>query len=171
MRYEIILLILFSCMTVACDQVVPDDEGGIVGAWQITKIARQDGSEPPIEGVLPSQFMFTESHYSMVWQLGDEPRRAFAERWSPTDAEKLRRYDSLVVNSGRYEINGTTVTVFPTVARVPEFIGGRLECEFHVAGETLSLRFLDEYSFDGVQAPWAATGSGFILTLTRVDRE
>ena len=32
------------------------------------------------------------------------------------------------------------------------------------------MTMVDEYSYDGVQAPWAEAGGGLILTLTRADR-
>jgi hypothetical protein len=47
--------------------------------------------------------------------------------------------------------------------------GGTLLYEYSVVGDTLNLTSLDEYSFDGIQAPWAASGSRVRLSLTRVE--
>jgi hypothetical protein len=139
---------------------------GVVGVWQVKEIARQGGSGPIAAEPLPSVIIFTRSHYSMVWVFDTEPPRSFAEQWSPTDAEKIERFDSLVVNSGTYEIKGNRLTAHPIVARIPEFVGGKLICEYRVENDTMQLKFVDEYSYGGVQAPWVASG-GLVLTLTR----
>jgi hypothetical protein len=146
------------------------DPQDIVGVWQIKEVARQKGGEPVADMTIPSVFIFTPHHYSMVWLLSAEPQRAFAERWNPTDAEKIERYDSFVVNTGTYEITKSILTAHPIVARIPEFIGGRLVCEYQVEGDSLRLKFVDEYTYDGVRAPWVASGRGLILTLVRIGR-
>jgi len=136
----------------------------VVGVWQVTEIRRQGAEGSMMTEPFPNLVIFTPRHYSMIWALGaGDP---FAERWKPTDEEKVRRFDSMVVNAGTYEIDGVTLTAHPTVARIPDFIGGKLICEFHVENDTLRLKFVDEYSFDGVQAPWVASG-GLVLTLVR----
>jgi len=145
------------------------DAKGVVGVWQVKEIARQNGSGPIAGKTLPSIFIFTPRHYSMVWVLGTEPQRSFAERWNPTDVEKIRRFNSLVVNSGTYEIKGSILTAHPIVARIPEFVGGKFICEYRLENVTMRLAFIDEYSYDGIQAPWVTSGSGLILKLVRID--
>lgn len=140
----------------------------VVGIWQVKEIARQGGSGPIAGKPLPSIFIFTPRHYSMVWVFGAETQRSFTERWNPTDAEKIERFNSLVVNSGTYEIKESTLIAHPVVARIPDFMGGKLICEYHIENDMMRLKFIDEYSFDGVQAPWVASG-GLILTLVRID--
>jgi hypothetical protein len=140
---------------------------GVVGVWQVKEIARQGGGSIT-DKPFPSIIIFTPRHYSMVWVFGADPLRSFAERWNPTDVEKIERFDSLVVNSGTYEIEGSMLTVHPIVARIPEFVGGTLVCEFRIENDSLQLKFVDEYSYDGVQAPWVARG-GLVLTLLRVE--
>lgn len=144
------------------------ERNDIVGVWMVKEVARQRRSEPITDKPLPSIIIFTLNHYCMVWAFGKEPQRPFTARWNPTDAEKIERFDSLVVNSGTYEIEGNTLIAHPIVARIPDFMGGKLICEYHIENNTLKLKFLDEYSFDGVQAPWVASG-GLVLTLVRID--
>jgi hypothetical protein len=120
----------------------------------------------------PGQAIFTRSHYSLTWIPGETNMREFQQRWVPTDAEKIRRYGEIVVNSGSYEFDHDSLIVLhPLVSRVPEFMGGgRLIYAHRVSGDTLWLVSLDEYSRDGVQAPWAAAGTHVTLTLVRVER-
>ena len=145
------------------------DKHGITGVWQIKDLAKQNGNRIVGGMTIPSLFIFAQHHYCMVWVMSAKPQRAFAERWNPSDAEKIERFDSLVVNAGTYEITESTITAHPTVARIPEFMGGRFVCEYRVEGDFLRLKFVDEYTYDGVQAPWAASGRGLILTLVRLD--
>jgi hypothetical protein len=141
------------------------DSTGVIGVWQVKEIRRQNVESPVTDKPFPNLFFFAPRHYSMVWVLGvDEP---FTERWAPTDEEKIKRFDSMVINAGTYEIDGVTITAHPMVARIPDFVGGKLICEFNVDKDTMRLKFVDEYSFDGVQAPWVAKG-GLVLTLVRI---
>jgi len=140
----------------------------ILGVWQVREIVRQDVARSHVEYPLPSVFIFTEHHYSMMWLPSIESQRSFAERWNPTDQEKIERFNSLIVNAGSYEIKCSTLTAHPVVARIPDFVGGKLICEYRIENETMWLKFLDEYSFDGVQAPWVK-GGGLTLILERID--
>jgi len=137
------------------------------GVWQIRETASKGGG-PANRNPLPSLVIFTPGHYSMVWMFGSEAPRSFAKQWFPTDAEKIARYDTLGVNSGTYVKGQGKLTMTPIVARVPEFIGGTIEWEYRLSGDVLVLTFLDEHSFDGVQAPHAKSGGGVIMTLGRI---
>lgn len=142
----------------------------IEAVWRIRSIATADGTGPVIRDPLPSVFIFADGYYSTMWMPGTEARRAYAERWRPTDAEKLARYDALVSSSGTFTVRGSTLTTYPIVARVPEFMGGKLVYELRREGDELRLTLIDEYSHDGVRAPWAAAGRGLVLTLVPVER-
>ena len=140
---------------------------GLSGVWEVDAITRAGSTDADPE---PSQAIFTTSHYSLLWIYPDSSMRAFEQRWTPSDAEKIRRYGEIVVNAGSYELtDDSTMTLLPAISRVPEFMGGgRLIYDFRLKGDTLWLTSLDEYSFDGVQAPWAASGTRLTLRLKRV---
>ena len=170
MKMKIFLLILFVFSLFACEHKASKELTNIEGEWQIIKITQKNVSESTIDSSLYSIFIFTPRYYSMIWVMDSRSQYGFAERWNPTDAEKIERYNSFVVNSGTYEITDSTLTVHPIVARVPEFMGGMLLCEYHVVEDTLLLNMIDEYSYDGIQAPWVANDNGLMLTLVRIDR-
>jgi len=141
----------------------------IEGVWRVSRIDRDvdntSNSDPD-----PGLVIFTGQHYSIVWTPESNSTNSFAQRWVPTDEEKLKRYGEIVVNTGRYEIDGDQIRVRPIVSRVPEFIGGLMIYEYEWSGENLILTLLDEYSFDGVRAPWAETASGQVhLELSRLE--
>ncbi len=149
-----------------CDTI---NHAGILGTWQIKEIRSKNNPESDNDQEpFLSLVIFTPCHYSMVWEWKDV-QRTFSERWNPTENEKLDRYDSFVVNTGTYKITDSTFTGYPIVARVPEFMGGKFVCEYQVTGDTMVLNMIDEYSYDGVQAPWITNGGGLILTLIRME--
>jgi hypothetical protein len=165
------LMLVLLCFT-GCSKV-SEAESSLIGVWQVEEIefiSPSDTSTNP--NPQPSQAVFTTSHYSLVWMPGTTGMRAFQQRWVPTDAEMIQRYGEIVVNSGVYTVESDSLlTLRPVISRVPEFMdGGRLQYGYRLVGDTLWLTSLDEYSFDGVQAPWAAAGNRVALKLIRVER-
>jgi len=145
-------------------------DNGLLGVWQIQKIENKISSGSSVNSdPQPSLAIFTQSHYSLIWMPGTTGMRAFKQRWSPTDEEKIRRYGEIIVNSGTYTLTESTLTAHPVVSRIPEFMGGgRMLYEYHVEGDTLWLTTLDEHSYDGKQSPWAAAGTRTTLELAKV---
>ena len=159
--------ILAFALVMLCFTTCKKEDKGIVGVWQIKEVATQSGALVT-DKPLPSIFIFTPGHYSMLWVLSTKTE-PFAERWNPTDAEKIKRFNSMIINSGTYEVEDSTITMYPVVARIPDLMGGKQIGEYLVEHDTMRLKFVDEYSFDGVQAPWVASG-GLVLTLLRIEQ-
>ncbi len=159
---SISILIMLFCWTSSHAQ------RSIEGVWQVSRIDREYSLDS-IASPLPSQIIFTKSHYSIVWMPGSKAMRAFDKRWEPTEEEKLRRYEEIVVNTGSYTIDGDQLKIEPVVSRVPEFMGGFIIYEYRWSADKLVLTFIDEETFDGVTAPWVETRGGREhLTLVRV---
>ncbi len=143
-------------------------ERSLEGVWRVSKIENDSETEANTDP-LPSQMIFTKSHYSMVWSQGDSAMRAFKKRWAPTNDEILKRFWEITVNTGTYTINGNKIRTEPTIARFPEFMGGHMIYDFRWSGDEMVLTLVDEYTFDGVQAPWVTSRGGQRhVTLTRV---
>lgn len=170
---RVLLTILLSALCAAAQAEVDS----IIGVWRVVEI-RSDQWTPesdprmlrPTKAPLPSQIIFTPRHYSNVWMPGTEALRAFAERWNATDAEKIRRYGEVTVNTGTWVREGERIVLRPVVSRVPEFMGGTLVYGVRWEGERLVFTFLDETAFDGVPAPWVESSSGTMhLVLERIE--
>lgn len=163
-RSTLSVLLVFSLIPLSA---FPDES--ISGVWRVAKIEREYSASTN-ESPEPSQLMFTNSHYSIVWIPVEQGTHAFETRWQPTDQEKLQRYGEIVVNTGTYSVEGSRLRIVPIVARVPEFMGGYIDYEISWNGDNLVLTFMDEVTFDGVRAPWVAPRGGRQhLTLNRVD--
>ena len=50
---------------------------GVVGVWQIREVARQSDGALITGKPLPSIFIFTSGHYSMLWALTTKPPQLF----------------------------------------------------------------------------------------------
>ncbi len=77
----------------------------------------------------------------------------------------VAQYESIIVNTGTYEIDESTVTFRPIIAKSPGFVGGHEISTFRVEGDTLVLSVDTVVAVDGVSPP----DLGGSLTLVRVE--
>ena len=113
------------------------------GAWIVTSWTDADGDT--IDEPQPAMYVFTPTHYSIMIALGTEPRATY-EGEDMTDAETLVAYDTLVANSGRYEIDGNVLKTRAYVAKDTNYMGGwpdnEVTYEFEQDGDTLTIKNL-----------------------------
>jgi len=92
----------------------------LAGGWIVTRWTSADGAvnSSPQRGL----FVFTQSgNYSIMYVPGTEPRPRYSGE-TMTDAETLAAYGSLVANSGRYTVEGDTITYEAFVAKDPNYM-------------------------------------------------
>ena len=136
----------------------------LLGVWSVS--ARTSSEGEPIDPSQPGLFIFTERHYSAVHSLGAEPRPRAAVSFSPTPEEKVAQYDTIIVNTGAYEVSGSTITFRPQVAKSPERVGGQGTMDFQIDGDVLTLTQESVVAVDSVSAPNAPGSS---MTLRRIE--
>lgn len=154
LRFPLFLLIVLVAM-VSCQRAGGPARNPLEGVWKIVEIktAGPEG-EATNSDPQPNLYIFTATHYSMVWVPGRETRKPSAKTWFPTNDEKVKDFDTIIVNSGTYELTDTLLTVRPTAAKTPEYVGGRGIYEYRVEADTLWLNLVDLYSSDEVQDPY-----------------
>jgi len=135
----------------------------LVGVWLVATLTTPDGET--IDPAGPGQFIFANGRYSAVFSLGAEERPHAAAGFNPTADEKVTQYDTIIVNSGIYEVNGSELTLRPIVAKTPEYAGGSSTMEFRIDGDILTTTMRSITSVDGA-SPEGAIGSS--MTLRRV---
>lgn len=142
------------------------------GAWRRTfsETIGPDGSRHP-GSTHESFLLISDGFYSMNWAFGPEASEYYSERFSPTDDEKLARYDVLLVNAGRFELDGDVLTIHPIFALVPEFIGGLGEFEYSLDEGTLELVWRRIVSADGVPDPYTDAGVRYVSRWERISRK
>jgi len=172
LRLRAVATILAVLICVSCNQspappeATAPPENALQGVWRMESIESTDeaGNATAFQAQ-PGQLIFTDSHYSMVYVPDESPRVPSAKHWEPTDAERLAHYQSIIVNSGTYEMSGSRITVRPIIARAPEFVGGHETLEFGLDGDLLTLRTVELVSGGGV----ANTGAADTMKLRRVE--
>lgn len=131
------LTLLVLCATVVSAQ--SSTKKPIEGAWKVTEIVVTGAEASNVPNPQPGLFIFTKTHYSVMWVPGNQSRSLFKGE-DPTDQEKIAAYDSFVANSGTYEVAGATITLHPMVARSPNFMaGGVSKSQMRIEGTTLWL--------------------------------
>jgi len=170
MRSKLFLILAAVVSVSACGSAPATPASPVEGAWRFSQLQRvsADGETTTIP-VQESMILFSGGHYSIAFSSGDSRVPPYAEVWAPTEEEVLARMASIVVNSGAYEISGSTLTTHPIFALVPSYIGGRAEYEFSLSGDTLTLRVMNIVSADGVQLPLITQGSSDVYTLVRLN--
>ena len=141
----------------------------IIGVWKLlTVVYVSAGNVTTIDPALPGLFIFTEHHYSMTWMPLKVQQEAYADQWHPNDAEKVQSYNSIVTNTGRYELSGSELTTFVEVAKTPAFVGGRAVYQCDVDGDEMRLEIKDNVANDGTRDEGYLSFKT-ILTLQRVE--
>ena len=135
----------------------------LAGVWLVTTLTAPDGET--IDPAGPGQFIFADGRYSAVYSLGAEERPHAAVGFNPTADEKVAQYDTIIVNSGTYEVDGSEFTLRPIIAKTPEYAGGSSTLEFHVDGNVLTTVTRSITSVDGASPDGAIESS---MTLRRV---
>jgi len=126
------------------------------------------GDVTTIDPALLGLFIFTEHHYSMTWMPLKVQQEAYADQWHPNDAEKVQSYNSIVTNTGRYELSGTELTTYVEVAKTPAFVGGRAVYQCDIDGDEMRLEIKDNVANDGTRDEGYLSFKT-ILTLQRVE--
>lgn len=144
---------------------------GLDGAWRMvaSETIGPDGTLYPGR-THESLLLISGGYYSMNWAFGPEESDYFSERFNPTDEEKLARYSSLLVNAGRFELDGDVLTIHPEFALVPEFVGGVGEFEYSLSGDTLRLVWRRIESADGIRDPNTEAGVRYVSRWERLPR-
>ena len=111
----------------------------IEGVWKIAELVVTGANAAKDVNPQPSLLIITQGHYSETGVEGNKPRALYKAE-QPTAEEKIAAYDSFYANAGTYEVNGTTLTIHPMVARNPNYMaGGFMKYQFRIEGNTLWL--------------------------------
>lgn len=178
LRSGLFLLAVLAVVGLSCSRPVTEsaqiEEPGtaagnpLQGVWHIESVQRvsPEGDRTPAP-TYESLVIFTEGYYSFVNTYGENPRQPFADPSGGTDEEKIAAFDTITVNTGTYEIDGSSLTTHPIAARFQSYAGGRGEYEWKVDGNTLWLDIKREFGADGVA--FGTEGSELSLKLTRLE--
>ena len=168
----IVLIVVVAAVlvtTVSCGQAPAPAEptvptNPLLGVWSMTTRTPVGGET--IDPSQPGLFIFTEAYYSAVYSLGADPRPLAVAAFNPTSDEMVAQYQTIIVNTGTYEANDSTITFRPMVAKSPEFIGGHSTMDYQINGDVLTLTITSTVAADGVSA---ADDPGSSMRLRRIE--
>ena len=144
-------------------------ETSIVGVWKLLTIVYVSGADvSKVDPALPGLFIFSEDYYSMTWMPQQKFQEEYADLWHPSDAEKVQSYNSIVTNTGRYEVTNGELTTYVEVAKTPAFVGGKAVYDCEITGDILRLEVKDNVAHDGTRDE-SYLKFKTILTLERVE--
>lgn len=137
----LLIPLLSACQTPALhsDGTVGAVESRLSGVWRAAAVTTTGGGRSSTNGAPPpSLFIFTQSHYSQLYESGDTARADFAGP-RPTNTEKIAAFDSFVANAGTYRVAGNLIVLQPIVAKRPRPANGywTIPHEFKIHGDTL----------------------------------
>jgi len=109
-------------------------DDALQGGWALTSTKNAEGvvDEEPLPGIV----VFSNTHYSIMYAVGDKPRALIGEvpeGDSPTD----------IANSGRYAVEDGNIVTRAYVAKSPDYMAGwpdnAQSYGYSVDGDTLVL--------------------------------
>jgi hypothetical protein len=109
----------------------------IEGAWTIAEYRSASGTSATNP---PGVFLFSSTHYGIMYSNQASARPTFADAEAPTDQEKLQAFDTFIANSGTYELSGETLRIRPVISKNPNYMGGGEDrFTIRIEGDTLWL--------------------------------
>lgn len=168
MSRRLVCVVGLALGVVACSERSAPPADPLSGAWRLVSMQLVDSSGRTSElRTHESLFTFAGGYYSIGYAFGDQRPAAYAERWHPTDGERVARFRSIIASSGTYSVTGSRMVARPLFALAPEFVGGLGEFAFRFVGDTLRLTWEKSIAFDGLEYP--AAGTVTVLRLVRAD--
>lgn len=147
-----LLMLLLTCLASPASA----DPADLVGAWELQAVHwRSAERERSIDPAQPGLFLFTGSHYSIIWSPNEQPRTPFAVLAEPTDEEIGAGFRSIIFNAGHYQASKDQLVSTAMAAKVPGFEGGRQYYRYRVEGDRLLLTMFDERYPDGGKPAWS----------------
>jgi len=143
---------------VACSKQSAGPPDPLNGAWRLVAmhLISVDGKRVEVP-THESLFIFADGYYSIGYAFGDGRSVPYAERWHPSDSERIARFSSVIVNAGSYRLRGSQLDARPLFALAPEFVGGEGVFSYAFAADTLELMWERSVAFDGLEYPSRGT--------------
>ena len=150
----------------ACSEQSASPPDPLNGAWRLATMHLVFADEKRV--AVPaheSLFIFADGYYSMGYAFGNSAPVPYAERWHPSNGERLARFSSIIVNTGSYRLIGSRLDAQPLFALAPEFVDGKGVFSYAFKADTLELTWERSVAFDGLEYP--SRGTVTLLRLVR----
>ncbi|HFA49830.1 MAG TPA: hypothetical protein ENJ95_12555 [Bacteroidetes bacterium] len=149
------IFLIASCDNTQTSPEPPAPANPLLGSWEMQEVhwITKDTTYS-IEKAQPGILMLTPKRYAIIWTPIDKPRTPFVNLSKPTDEEKMAGFQSIVFNSGTYEMTDSTMTTTALVAKVPGFEGGKQFYNYTINDGVLKITMFDETYPNGDKPGW-----------------
>lgn len=115
-----------------------DSTSPLVGVWTADQVRTAGAVNDRPQ---PSLYIFTRKHYSIVRVVAEKPREIVDPGKATAATLRATYVDGFIANAGTYRTSGSTLTIWPTVAKSPEVMrsGASLEYRYEIRDGALFL--------------------------------
>ena len=99
------------CQRTALSESAPTGRE-LTGVWSLTAVG-PSSVEPLIDPSQPGLYIFADGYYSVLSTWGANPRVKSLVSFEPTQEEIISQHQTIIANSGTYEVDGAVVTLHP----------------------------------------------------------
>lgn len=132
-----LFLVLITAITLACGEPPKPHGTALDGAWKVVAVEVTGSGATAHNQPQPSLVIFSGDYYSWSRVTTTSPRALFAAE-TPSDAERIAAYESVLFNSGKYAVTDSILTCWVVVARSPNIMAGGSESfRYRLKGDTL----------------------------------
>ncbi len=110
----------------------------IEGVWQLAEYEGQDFAPTEPVGLM----ILADGHYSRAFVRSENPRQPVGD--SPTPEQQMASWQAFIANSGRYTLDGSTLTLSIDVAKVAGVMGTTATAQVQFDGDAVVLSGLLE---------------------------
>lgn len=109
------LAVAMAALSALAGHATAQEHSPVMGAWVVQSWENEGGTQEAHPGI----FIFTSTHYSIMYTTDERPNYGDEQ----SDEETLAAYGSLIANAGRYTIEGDQLTTRAYVAKDPNYMG------------------------------------------------
>jgi hypothetical protein len=121
----------------------------VAGVWKLDEITSTGTGGSTEKLTQPSMYLFTKSHYSIIYVSSDKPRAT--DDASTMTADQLRDVfvQSFIANAGTYDVKAGKITLTPTVAKSPTYMKAGTWNRMNVTVKGNSMTLVSDSSNNG----------------------
>ncbi|WP_430412550.1 ankyrin repeat domain-containing protein [Kordia sp.] len=130
-------------------------ENSIVGSWKVQEIQYMYADTTYIRKEEDhGRFLFSKKNYALMYNPRMQKRTPFQNLSKPSTEEITKAFQTIVFNTGSYQIDENVITATPDIAKVPGFEGGKQYYKITSNNDLLELIMFDETYPNGNKPAW-----------------
>ena len=113
----------------------------VMGVWRLDEVKTTGTNGSTNKITQPSMYLFTKSHYSIIYVNSDKPRSTDDPSKMTVGLLNQTYVDDFVANAGTYDLTGGKLTFHVMVAKSPTYMSGGNWVSFSVKviGNTMTM--------------------------------